>query len=674
MATHRSVTRDMPKLSLRASFEPASVNEEKRTVQVTWTTGAAVLRGYGMRYYEELSLDPKHVRMGRLQSGAAPLLNSHNSYDIADVIGVVEDAKLSKNGGTATVRFDSGAAGEDAFRKVREGILRNISVGYSTYRMEKVEGGDATIPTYRAVDWEPAELSMVPIGADAGAVTRSGGATTPCEFIQEREMPEPIETENKPTLTSTVAPALSESVRAATEAATQAAVKLAEEKETERVLGIQRIGRRLNRPESEIGAAIAKRTSLDAFRTAAVDALSDVDTKPENGGVISFGRISAGDDARDKFRNGATAWLLQRASLAGMVADSAKVRGEKLDLDPGEFRGSSLLDLAKESLKRSGVETRGMTKMDLIGLAFTHRGSGMNTTSDFGVLLENVQGKILLARYLTTRDTFSSFCRVGTVVDFRPSPRYRQGSFGKLDKLKEGGEFVHKSIPDGEKQSISADTVGNIIAISRKTIINDDMSAFTGLPLDLARAAKLSIELDFYILLALNGGLGPLMSDGLTMFHATHKNLPAGAALSAANLDLDRIALGAQTDVTGNEVLDLKPYSMLISNMLGGQARVINDSNVDPDTLANKAQGKSNIAGKMFNEIIDTARLAGTRRYIFADPSTNPVFEVAYLDGVQNPYLETQVGFDVDGVKWKVRHDYVVGAIDFRGAVTNAGV
>jgi hypothetical protein len=105
------------------------------------------------------------------------------------VIGVVErDARLENGRGVATVRFDSGPDGEDAFRKVKEGTLRNVSVGYATYRLEKVEGGRRDeVPTYRATDWEPHEISMVPIGADAGAVTRSAGGTNPCEFFQEHE-------------------------------------------------------------------------------------------------------------------------------------------------------------------------------------------------------------------------------------------------------------------------------------------------------------------------------------------------------------------------------------------------------------------------------------------------------------------------------------------------------
>jgi len=186
----RSVTRDIPKQSLRAMFDASTVNVEKRTVDLIWTTGSRVLRGgaFTEPYYEELSLDPKHVRMERMQSGAAPLLNSHSAGTINDVLGVVENARLEKGQGVATVRFDSGTEGEDAFRRVREGTLRNVSVGYTTSKMQEVKDSSTSTPVYRAIDWAPYEISLVPIGADAGAVTRSEGGLSPCEFIQERHM------------------------------------------------------------------------------------------------------------------------------------------------------------------------------------------------------------------------------------------------------------------------------------------------------------------------------------------------------------------------------------------------------------------------------------------------------------------------------------------------------
>jgi hypothetical protein len=75
----------------------------------------------------------------------------------------------------------------------------------------------------------------------------------------------------------------------------------------------------------------------------------------------------------------------------------------------------------------------------------------------------------------------------------------------------------------------------------------------------------------------------------------------------------------------------------------------------------------------LFADIIDSPRLSGTRFYVFAAPGDAPVIEVAFLDGNQEPYLELQQGFDVDGTRYKARLDFGVAAIDYRGAATNAG-
>jgi hypothetical protein len=47
---------------------------------------------------------------------------------------------------------------------------------------------------------------------------------------------------------------------------------------------------------------------------------------------------------------------------------------------------------------------------------------------------------------------------------------------------------------------------------------------------------------------------------------------------------------------------------------------------------------------------------------------------VSFLEGQQEPVLETQNGWRIDGVEMKARLDVGVDAVDYRGAVTNAGV
>lgn len=372
----------------------------------------------------------------------------------------------------------------------------------------------------------------------------------------------------------------------------------------------------------------------------------------------AFPKIETVSDEGDKRKDAVVASILARAGVAQDAAARAA-------LSSNPYRGDRLLDTARASLQRAGVSVSGMTPMEVVAAAFTQG------TSDFPVLLENAMHKTLQASYATAALTWNRFCATGSVSDFRAHNRYRTGSFGSLDAVNELGEFVNKSIPDGEKASITAGTKGNIINLSRTAIINDDLGAFVGLSNMLGRAAARTVEADVYALLALNSGAGPTMGDGKTLFHADHGNITTGAAITMAALDLDRVAMASQKDVSGNDYLDLRPSVLLVPIGLGGTARSINDAQYDPDT-ANKLQ-KPNIVNGLFRDIVDTPRMTGTRRYLFADPSEAPVLEVAFLDGNQNPYLELQNGFDVDGARYKVRLDYGVGAIDYRGAVTNAG-
>lgn len=369
--------------------------------------------------------------------------------------------------------------------------------------------------------------------------------------------------------------------------------------------------------------------------------------------------VETTEDERDKLINASVHALMARAGVFGK--DGKRVIADGTN----PCRGMTLLDMARASLARAGYRAEGLDKMQLVAAAFTQ------STSDFPILLENTMHRTLQSAYALAPDTWSRFCATGTVSDFRPHKRYRVGSLSNLDAVTELSEFKNKTIPDGEKASITASTKGNIINLSRQAIINDDLGAFVGLAASMGRAAKRTVESDVYATLALNSGLGPALEDGDTLFHANHKNITTGAAITMLAIDADRVAMKSQLDVGGNDFLDLMPSVLLLPVSLGGTARSINDGQYDPDT-ANKLQ-KPNIVKGIFSGIIDTPRLTGTRRYIFADPSVAPVIEVAFLDGNMEPFLEAEMGFDVDGSRWKVRLDYGIAGVDFRGAVTNAG-
>jgi len=183
-------TREAQPLQIRASFSATTLNEESRTVEVIFGTDTPVrMYTWDGPINEVLSFDASHVRMERLNNGA-PLLDNHARFGSVteNVLGVVEKAWSDGKRGYATVRFAKSEKADDAMGKVKDGILRNLSVGYSVFKYDKQPSAERGVPdTYRAVDWEPAEISLTPVPADHGAVVRSKGEIQALDAILEAD-------------------------------------------------------------------------------------------------------------------------------------------------------------------------------------------------------------------------------------------------------------------------------------------------------------------------------------------------------------------------------------------------------------------------------------------------------------------------------------------------------
>ena len=424
-------------------------------------------------------------------------------------------------------------------------------------------------------------------------------------------------------------------------------------------------------------AKLAKADSVSAekFGEQILDML--VDSPPNKVGPTPVpAGITAGEDEHDKRSIGIEAALLSRVPgmFAKMRAVAAKFPDnpvfQDMDFDGAEFRNVRLVDHMKADLERMAPGSCNGLSARRILVDFSNA-ANLQTTSDFSVGLENTMHKILLASFLITPDTWREICAVGEVSDFRAHNRFRTGFIASLSEVLEDGEFTNRTLPDAAKETITALTYGNIVGLSRKAIINDDMSMFARVGQQVGRAAGLTVEELFYALLALNAGLGPLMNDGTAMFDATHNNLGAGAAISAAAVDADATIMEAQQDGNTEEYLNVRPSRLLVPRGLKGTAVTLNESQFDPDTADSN---KPNITLGLFDRVVATPRLTGTRRYMFADPEDTPCIEVAFLNGEQEPFMEMRDGWNTDGVEWKVRLDVGVSGVEFRSGLTDAGV
>ena len=173
------------------TFDRAAINEESRTVELAFASETPYERYWGV---EILDLAAPSVRLGRLTAGG-PLLMDHDSRDH---IGVIESVQIGTDRvGRAVVRFGKSARAEEVFQDVKDGIRQNVSVGYMIHKAVLVEQNEEQ-DTYRVTDWEPFEVSLVSVPADASVgIGRSADAESPIEFIplQEKQIMSDINVE-----------------------------------------------------------------------------------------------------------------------------------------------------------------------------------------------------------------------------------------------------------------------------------------------------------------------------------------------------------------------------------------------------------------------------------------------------------------------------------------------
>ncbi|AIC11319.1 Peptidase S14, ClpP [Xylella fastidiosa subsp. sandyi Ann-1] len=350
--------------------------------------------------------------------------------------------------------------------------------------------------------------------------------------------------------------------------------------------------------------------------------------------------------------------ILARAGiLTGSEADAAR--------QDNPAAVDALWTLAERSLNATGTKTHGWDRVEVSKKALAE------STGDFPMILENVMHKMLLTSYRLQSYTWMRFCATGSLSDYRPHHRYHMGSFSDLKKVNENGEYENGVLSDAEKETIQAVRKGRILQITPEVLVDDDLSAFSRPTRYLAQAAARTIEKDVYALLALNAGNGPRMSDGRPLFHVNHRNILTAAALSVESIDAARQLMARQMDVGGNDFLDIVPALWLGPLSLGSKARELNAQEYNDE--AGKQQRKPNVVRGLFSDVVDSPRLNENAWYAFADPTLEPVIEVAFLNGVQTPTLEQDTNYRTDGLSWKVVHRYGVAAVGWRGATRTSG-
>jgi len=623
---------------ITVAIERSAISEEDRSVSLSFSSETPV-----MVWGESEILDhsAEAVDLTRLREIGVALFNHNRDYVLGPVSEVSIDETERK--GKAVIKFDDDPEADKIFRKVLSGTLKGVSVRARVHIWEYVEKGATssdgrfTGPCWIAKKWEPMEISIVSLPADASVgvgrsegdeenTKRSGDVMPKSNVRQQTE--EPIVTRNEGQSEVAVNPAPdSEAIR-------EAAAAMERQRCTEITALCRQFGLQ---PDEHIEAG----RSVDQVRQIVLDKLE------KERSAVPTATVTV--DERDKFRSAVTDGLAVRAGLSI----------EKPASGHDSFRGLRLLDIARECVARAGDNQRYTSDDELIRAA-------ISGTSDFPLILSNVAHKSMALAYQAAPTTFEQWTRKGTVSDFKPHTRYRLSEADELVEMSEHGEFTHSEIGEAD-QTVQAGTYGRSFSITRKALINDDLNALSAIPAKYGVAAKRMINRMVYDLINNNVKIG-----NTNLFHSNHGNLAStGGALSVETLGAGRAAMRKQKNIGKKEYLNITPAFLLVPTDLETAAQQLVASIVDPSKNNATPNPFANRLTVVADPHLDDGSTAAW--YLAAAPGLVDTVEVVYLHGKEMPTMESMTSFDMLGIKWRIYFDFGVKALDYRGLYKNPG-
>ena len=667
-AMHKTLFRDM-----RLDVAGLGTDSESRTVRAALSSEYAVERPWGI---EVLEHSAEAIDMSRAAEGL-PLLWNH---ECGQMIGAVSNIRLDAD---RVLRGDltlsRNPRGSEVLQDIRDGLLKSVSIGYRIDDVSVLD--DSRVLVTR---WTPLEISMAPVPADASVgINRSLAPKEPAMAAE-------TETPATPVATPAAAPAAAMPVvdlgliRRDLDIARADAAQLAIRAERERVNEINAAFEMSVVPTTAEFRALRARAlqdgwSVDQARKLILEALGQQTgapvAKPQSDPAMGIPspeaatgtRASVSTDALDKFRAGVSEALIVRAGIDASRETVQRARS-------GGFVGMRLSRIGETYLRLIGVDTGGLNDDAIAKRAMTTRASGM-TTSDFANILANTANKALLLGWDQAPETWQQWVRIGQVPDFKQATRTGLSGFTSLSVVPEDGEITYGKFTD-RKETIQAVSYAKKFRLTYQAIKNDDLNAFTAIPRGMGRAAQSIIGDMVYALLA---STGPTMTqDSIALFDAsTHKNYATGTGSpSPTTFNTAFTAMAKQADPNSGKALNITPRFCIVPRALEMTATELRINDYDPAaTGSTKNQMARNPFQNRF-EVIADARLdaqSTTAWYLAADPVRFDTVEVAFVDGIAEPYLKEDQEWDTRGVEWVVGVDFGVAALDFRGMYKHAG-
>lgn len=311
--------------------------------------------------------------------------------------------------------------------------------------------------------------------------------------------------------------------------------------------------------------------------------------------------------------------------------------------------GEVLLSAAEEGGYTGPRRVSAATLRPILAAAWaTHSISG---------ILSSTVNKFLLAGFNGVESSWRSISAVRSVNDFKTVTSYRLNGSMKFQPVANGGEIKNAGFSD-ESRSISASTYAVMSSITRTDLINDDLGALTAAPQRLGRGGAL----------ALNDLFWAAFQDDSSFFTTARGNKKTTAgALSLANLKAIATMFRKLKDPDGNPVA-VDPRILLVpadielaAAEIMGSSLLVGGSSAAPNVNV--------LAGRY--QVVSTSYLSSAEDYyLLASPADLPVMEVAFLNGVQSPIVETaEADFNVLGIQMRGLFDVGVAKAEYLAGV-----
>lgn len=578
-----------------ASTRPNSYDPETRTVSAVIATATPVQRRDARGPFSEI-LTADTLDLSAVDGLA--VLDSHRTASVRDALGRVRSIALE---GASVVAVLELTAAEDAapvLQRIADGTVSGVSIGYrvSGWTETNTPQGRVKTPT----GWHITEVTLTSNPADPAARLR---------HQEESPMPEVIETRS------------------------------AEEAETQRRTDIRGLVRSAGLAPDVADQLIDQNADMTAAKAAVFDALEE---RRRTAPVIRT-HVAQNDDP---------AVIMQRQSEALHV----RMAGGEPAPEVRQYLGESLLDMARGSLSRAGVSTRGMTPDETFTRAAEH------TTSDFPNLVSNAMNKTALASYQAAASPLKTLGRQRSLSNFKTATSIRLGEMGRLEELTESGEITATSrAENGETMKLA--TYARGLSVSRQLLIDDDLGMLGDMTAAFGEAAA-QTEADILVDLITSN---PNLSDGTAVFDASRGNIAgAGAAPSEATLSTVRKAMRATKGLDGKTLVNVVPKYLLVGPELETDAEKLLAAIYAATT------DDVNVFGSKLSLLVEP-RISDASWYVFADPSRLAAFQYGYLSSAQGVQIQRSEAWTTLGMRFRAWLDFGAGWLESRAAYLNEG-